>query len=60
MSERNEQIYEFGAFRLNVEERFLQREGEIVTLTPKVFDLLVLLVQNYGHLLEKDEIIKIL
>jgi DNA-binding winged helix-turn-helix (wHTH) protein/TolB-like protein/Flp pilus assembly protein TadD len=60
MSGKNEQIYEFGAFRLNVEERFLQRDGETITLTPKVFDLLVLLVENHGHLLEKDEIIKVL
>jgi len=50
-------VYEFGPFRLNPTERTLQRDGNAVALTPKAFDTLHLLVQNSGHLLEKDELI---
>jgi DNA-binding winged helix-turn-helix (wHTH) protein/Tol biopolymer transport system component len=51
------QLYEFGPFRLDPAERKLQRGNEIMALTPKAFDTLVLLVRNSGHLLEKDELI---
>lgn len=57
MEGKGGQIYEFGEFRLDVSERVLLRESEAVPLTPKVFDLLVVLVENHGHLLTKDEII---
>ena len=51
-------LYEFGPFRLDPAERRLLRDGEPVALTPKCFDLLVVLVENGGHLLEKDELLK--
>jgi DNA-binding winged helix-turn-helix (wHTH) protein len=51
------QIYEFGDFRVEPAERKLLRGEEIVVLTPKAFDTLVLLVRNSGHLLEKEELI---
>ena len=51
-------IYEFGPFRLIPEERQLLREGQLVQLTPKSFDLLVVLVENSGHLLDKGELMK--
>ncbi len=53
-------LYEFGAFRLDVAERSLRRAEETVALTPKVFDLLVLLVENRGHLMSKEELLKAL
>jgi DNA-binding winged helix-turn-helix (wHTH) protein/tetratricopeptide (TPR) repeat protein len=52
----NGQVYEFGQFRLDVAERQLLREGEPVRLTPKVFDLLVVLVEAGGRLVEKEEL----
>jgi DNA-binding winged helix-turn-helix (wHTH) protein/Tol biopolymer transport system component len=52
------ELYEFGPFRLEPAERKLSRGDEVVTLTPKVFDMLVMLVRNNGHLLEKDELIR--
>ena len=52
------QIYEFGPFRLEPSERKLLRGNEIVALTPKAFDTLVLLVRNGGHLMEKDELLR--
>lgn len=51
-------VYEFGAFRLEAAERRLTSGGRALTLTAKVFDLLLLLVQNAGHLLEKEEIMR--
>src|SRR5215467_11754033 len=54
------ELYEFGPFRLEPVERKLLRGNEIVVLTPKAFDTLVLLVRNSGLLLEKDELIRAL
>lgn len=51
-------LYEFGPFRLDPAERLLLRDGRAVPLTPKVFDILVLLIENGGRLLEKDELMR--
>jgi len=51
-------IYEFGPFRLIPEERQLLREDQPVPLTAKTFDLLVVLVENRGHLIEKGDLLK--
>jgi len=51
-------IYEFGPFQLVPEERQLLRDNQPVPLTPKSFDLLVVLVENSGHLIEKGELLK--
>jgi DNA-binding winged helix-turn-helix (wHTH) protein/tetratricopeptide (TPR) repeat protein len=54
------ELYEFGPFRLEPNERKLSRGNQTVALTPKSFDTLHLLVRNSGHLLEKDELIRML
>ena len=54
MSPQSTPIYAFGPFRLDVAERLLVREGHPLRLTPKAFDLLRVLVENAGHLVEKD------
>lgn len=59
-SETVGEFYEFGPFRLDPTERKLLRGNEIVALTPKTFDTLVILVRNSGHLLEKDDLIRML
>src|SRR5699024_1011804 len=51
-------VYEFGPFRLDAAERRLTRGGRALTLTAKVFDLLLLLVQNADHLMGKEEIMR--
>jgi len=51
-------IYEFGPFLLIPAERQFLRDNEPVSLTPKSFDLLVVLVENSGHLIEKGELMK--
>src|SRR5215467_6834116 len=51
-------FYEFGPFRLDPVERLLLRDKQPVSLPPKTFDTLLLLVENSGHLLSKDELLK--
>src|ERR1044072_7653236 len=58
MNRRALHFYEFGAFRLNVTERLLSRGAEIVPLPPKVFYLLLVLVENTGHVLEKSSLME--
>ncbi len=50
--------YRFGAFRFEVGERRLLRDGRNVPLTPKVFDTLVLLLENAGHLVTKERLLR--
>ena len=58
MSKQINQIYEFGDFRLETAEQLLLRRGQPISLTPKAFDTLLVLVQSSGHLVEKDELMK--
>jgi DNA-binding winged helix-turn-helix (wHTH) protein/TolB-like protein/Tfp pilus assembly protein PilF len=58
MSAESRHIYEFGPFRLIPSERQLWRDNAAVSLKPKVFDLLVVLVENSGRLIEKEELMK--
>jgi TolB-like protein/DNA-binding winged helix-turn-helix (wHTH) protein/tetratricopeptide (TPR) repeat protein len=58
MSLQAKVVFEFGLFRLNPAERLLLREQVPVRLPPKAFDALVVLVENPGHLLEKEELLK--
>ncbi|HWP43583.1 MAG TPA: winged helix-turn-helix domain-containing protein [Blastocatellia bacterium] len=51
-------IYEFGPFRLIPQESQLLRDGQPVALTPKAFNLLVVLIEQSGHLVEKDELLR--
>jgi DNA-binding winged helix-turn-helix (wHTH) protein/TolB-like protein/Flp pilus assembly protein TadD len=58
MSEQVKQFYEFGRFRINSAQRLLLRDQEIVPLTPKVFDMLVTLVESSGEVVSKDFLMK--
>lgn len=58
MIEETRQVYEFDEFRLDVTKRQLLREGEVVPLYSKAFDLLLLLVESRGRDLTKDEILE--
>src|SRR5580765_4727569 len=55
--EETRQIYQFDEFRLDVAKRQLLREGEVVPLYSKAFDLLLMLVESRGRDLSKDEIL---
>ena len=58
MSRTAKRLYEFGPFRLDPAEHVLLRDGEPVALRPKEFAVLVALVENHGHALTKDELLK--
>jgi len=47
-------LFQFGAFRLDAGERVLLRDGRLVPLPAKVLSTLLLLVRNNGHVVEKD------
>lgn len=51
-------LYEFGSFTLDPAERILLHDGKTVALTPKVFDLLLLLAENPNRLLEKEDLMR--
>ena len=53
-----DRVFEFGNFILVPKERLLLRGGEPVPLTPKAFDLLVVLVDRSGHLVTKGDLLR--
>jgi len=52
------QIYEFESFLLDPKRRRLFRNGKVVPLTAKLFDILLLLVSNNGEVVTKEELMK--
>src|SRR6516225_1274655 len=58
MNRRANHLLQFGSFTLNIAEQRLLREGRAVALKPKIFRLLVTMVENRGQLLEKNDLIK--
>ena len=58
MSKRNKQLYEFGLFRLDPTRRLFFRQDQVVPLTPKVLHTLLVLVENSGRVVSKDELMK--
>lgn len=44
----------FGAYILDAEEKVLLRDGKVVPIPPKVLELLLILVENHGHVVEKE------
>jgi DNA-binding winged helix-turn-helix (wHTH) protein/TolB-like protein/tetratricopeptide (TPR) repeat protein len=58
MSKHASHFYEFGEFRLEPSERLLRRAGKVVPLPPKAFDLLLVLIQESGHLMTKEQLLR--
>ena len=56
MSSATSNLYRFGELVLDVQNRVLKRAGEPVPLTRKAFDVLLLLVQNSGSIVTKEEL----
>jgi DNA-binding winged helix-turn-helix (wHTH) protein len=48
--------YTFGPFQLNAAQRVLSRAGEVIGLSPKAMDILLVLVRRAGQLVEKEEL----
>src|SRR5215470_7770251 len=57
MRELIKESFEFKNFRLDLAERQLLLDGSSVPLTPKAFDVLTILVQRSGRLVEKEELL---
>src|SRR5882757_6526949 len=51
-------LYEFGHCRLDPAQHLLLRDGKPVSLTPKGFELLLVLVLSDGRLLTKDDLMR--
>jgi DNA-binding winged helix-turn-helix (wHTH) protein len=58
MGAQAKHFYEFGPFRVDVEERLLLLDGQVVGLTPKAFDTLLVLVRNRGRMLGREELMR--
>jgi len=51
-------VYHFGAYSLDPSSRLLRRNAEVVPLTPKSYDVLLLLVENAGKVVEKEILLR--
>ena len=58
MSVPERDIYEFDDFRLDAVKRVLLRRGELLPLTPRVFDTLLYFVRLHGKVIKKDELMR--
>ena len=56
MSSLINHYYRFGEFTLDTDQRILLRESKPLSLPPKVFDTLLILVENSGRIVTKEEL----
>ena len=57
-SQSASRFYSFGAFRVDAQERLLFKGDREISLTPKVFDTLLALIENSSHVLTKKELMQ--
>lgn len=58
VSKNERRFFEFDGFRVDPVRRRLLREGEVVPLTPKALSILLVLLENRGEIVEKEELIR--
>jgi pimeloyl-ACP methyl ester carboxylesterase len=58
MTRPGKRFYSFDVFRVDPVERLLFREDREIPLTPKVFDTLIVLLENSSHVLTKQELMQ--
>jgi len=58
MSEKTRHLYAFGPFHLDAKERLLILDGKPVPLAHKAFEALLMLVENAGRLVDKDDLMR--
>ena len=56
--EQTSPFYEFGPFRVDTVKYVLTREGEVVPLNLKAFEILLALIRHRGQVLEKNELLQ--
>jgi eukaryotic-like serine/threonine-protein kinase len=57
-SQKLKELYEFGPFRVDPEKETLLRAGEPVALTPKTFQILLVLMRHSQKIVTKDDLLK--
>jgi len=57
-TQRLKELYEFGPFRVDPEKETLLCAGEPVALTPKTFQILLVLVRHSQEIVTKDDLLK--
>jgi Tol biopolymer transport system component/DNA-binding winged helix-turn-helix (wHTH) protein len=50
-------LFSFDNYTLNSQERTLKRQDDTIALTPKVFETLLVLVENRDHIVSKEELL---
>src|SRR6202158_1158576 len=55
---KSRQFYEFGPFRVDPEKELLLRGDETVPLTPKTFQILLVLMRHSKEIVTKDDLMK--
>ncbi len=58
MENLKEQTFSFGDFYLDGAKRLLLEQGKPVSLNSKTFDLLLVLLENHGQVLSKNELLE--
>ena len=58
MQNEGKRFYAFGPFRLDTEKRVLRRDSQPIASTRNAVETLLVLVQNAGCLVEKDDLMK--
>lgn len=51
-------LYEFGPFRVDPEKELLLRDGETVAITPKTFQILLVLMRHSKEIVTKEDMLK--
>lgn len=58
MAQQTKHFFDFDGFRIDATERLPLRDGEIVPLTQKAFDVLLNLIERGGQIVEKEELMR--
>lgn len=57
LAHKDNRFYEFDSFLIDVKNQQLLRDGKLVPLAAKTFEILLVLVENNGHILEKNDLL---
>jgi DNA-binding winged helix-turn-helix (wHTH) protein/TolB-like protein/Flp pilus assembly protein TadD len=57
MHRKSRETYEFEGYRLDAEPAGLWREGQLISLPPKVLEMLILLVAKQGEIVTREELL---
>ncbi len=55
---KTNELYEFGPFRVDPEKETVVRAGELVSITPKTFQILLVLIRRNKEIVTKDDLMK--